>query len=112
MLQRFYRASIVCFYLTMGLLILANIGYLIFGQERMKGLEHLPLLIRIPIGLLGAFTATGIITLWLGMIWDAAFNSGLPAQSKAKWIAALLLINWMGALLYYYRVFNNRPKSA
>lgn len=109
MLRRFYKASIVCFYVTMGLLILANIAYLIFGYEQMKALENLPLLVRLPFGILGAFSATGIIALWLGMIWDCAFFSDLPAWSKAKWLAALILINWLGALLYYYRVFKDRP---
>ncbi|MGO9939266.1 MAG: PLDc N-terminal domain-containing protein [Terracidiphilus sp.] len=109
MLRRFYKASIVCFYITVGFLILANLAYLIFGYERMKGLENLPLLIRLSVGVLGVFSATGIIALWLGMIWDCAFISGLPAGSKAKWLVALVLINWLGALLYYYRVFKDRP---
>jgi len=109
MLRRFYEASIVCFYVTMGLLILANIAYFIFGYEQMMWLENLPLLIRLPVGVLGAFSATGIIALWLDMIWDCAFISGLPAWSKAKSLVALVLINWLGALLYYYRGFKNRP---
>jgi hypothetical protein len=109
MLRWFYKASIACFYVTMGLLILANIAYFIFGYEQMKGLENLPLLIRLPVGVLGAFSAARILALWLGMIWDCAFISGLPAWSKAKWLAVLILINWLGALLYYYRVFKDRP---
>ena len=109
MLRRFYTISIACFYVTMGLLILANIAYFTIGDEGMKGLDNLPLLIRLPVGVLGAFSATGIIALWLGMIWDCAFNSDLPVWSKTKWFAALLIINWLGALLYYYRVFKDRP---
>jgi hypothetical protein len=108
-LRRFYAVSIACFYVTMGILILANIAYFIIGDEGMKGLDNLPLLIRLPVGVLGAFSATGIIALWLGMIWDCAFNSDLPAWSKAKCFAALLIISWLGALLYYYRVFKDRP---
>jgi hypothetical protein len=69
------------------------------------------LLIRLPVGVLGAFSATGIIALWLGMISDCAFISGLPAWSKAKWLVALALINWLGALLYYYRVFKDGPAN-
>ena len=52
MLRRFYKASIVCFYVTMGLLILGNIAYLILGYEQMKALESLPMLIRLPFGVL------------------------------------------------------------
>lgn len=110
MLRRFYKISILCFYITVGLLILANIAYVIFGYERMKELETLPLLFRLPIGLLGAFSSFGIITLWLGMIWDCLFVSGLPRLSKAKWLTALIFVNWLGALIYYHRVFKNRLK--
>ena len=109
MLRRFYTISIACFYVTVGLLILANIAYFTIGDEGMKGLDNLPFLIRLPVGVLGAFSAMGIIALWLGMILDCAFNRDLPAWSKTKWLAALLIINWLGALLYYYRVFKDRP---
>src|SRR5579872_3920447 len=112
MLRRFYKTSIACFYITMVLLILGNIAYAIFGYERMKGLESLPLFVRLPIGILGAVSAVGIITLWFGMIWDCVFASGLPAWSKAKWLAALVVINWLGALIYYYRVFAGRPAKS
>jgi hypothetical protein len=109
MLRQFYKTSIACFYITMGLLILGNIAYAVLGYERVRGLESLPLLIRLPIGFLGAFSAIGIITVWFGIIYDCAFVSGLPARSKAKWLIALVIINWLGALIYYYRVFSARP---
>lgn len=112
MLRQFYKISIACFYITIGLLILGNIAYAVFGYERMKGLENLPLLIRVPIGFLGAFSAIGIIILWLGMIWDCVSASRLSALSKAKWLVALVLINWLGALIYYYRIFEDRPAKS
>ena|SRR5579872_1160425 len=78
MLRRFYKTSIACFYITMGLLILGNIAYAIYGDERMKGLESLPLFVRLPIGFLGAFSAVGIITLWLRRLPRLSHTSELP----------------------------------
>jgi hypothetical protein len=108
-LRSFYRISVVCYLTTIGILIIANIAYILVGYERMKSLETLPFLIRLPFGLLGAFSAFGILALWLGMIWDCAFISGLPAWSRAKWLVVLVLTNQLGALLYYYRVFTTDP---
>lgn len=112
MLRRFYKTSILCFYFAMGLLILVSIADAVYGHERLEWLNSLPLSVRVPLGILGAFSAFGIITLWLGMLWDCAFASRLPARSRAKWLAALVLINWLGALIYYYRVFEDRSTKS
>lgn len=95
--------------MTVALLIALNIVYAFVGYERMKELDTLPFLIRLPFGLLGAFSAIGIIALWLGMIWDCAFTSGLHGWSKAKWLFLLVLTNQLGAIIYYFRVFKGRP---
>jgi hypothetical protein len=108
-LRSFYRFAVICFLVTLAILVAANIAYVFVGYERMKTLEGLPFLIRLPFGLLGAFSAFGIIALWLGMIWDCAVTSNLPVWSKVKWLLLLVLINWLGALIYYYRIFKDRP---
>jgi hypothetical protein len=91
------------------MLVALNVAYACVGYERMESLESMPLLVRLPLGLLGAVSSIGIITLWLGMIWDCAVTSSLPVRSKVKRLVLLVLINWLGALIYYYRVFKNRP---
>lgn len=111
MLRSFYRISVVCFLTTIGILTVANVAYMFLGYERMKALETLPFLIRLPFGVLGAFSAFGILALWLGMIWHCAFTSNLPVWPRTKWLVLLVLTNMLGALLYYYRVFKNRPQS-
>jgi hypothetical protein len=108
-LRTFYRFAVVSFLITLAILLAANIAYVFVGYERMRTLEGLPFLVRLPFGLLGAFSSIGIIALWLGMIWDCAVTRDLPAWSKVKWLLLLVLINWLGALLYYYRVFKDRP---
>lgn len=116
MLRRFYKASIICFYVMITLLVVANLMYAVVGYEQMGRLmmlfDNLPLLVRLPLGFLGAFSAFGILMLWLGMIWDCVFMSQLPAWSKAKWLAILLVINWLGGLIYYYRVFKDRSLNS
>lgn len=81
------------------------------GYERLKLLNQLPLVVRLPLGLLGSFSAIGIIALWFGMIWDCAVASGLPIRSRVKWLILLVLTNMLGALIYYFRVFRNRPTT-
>ncbi|MGP8173354.1 MAG: hypothetical protein ACLP7O_02255 [Terracidiphilus sp.] len=108
-LRSFYRVVVVCFFITIAILVALNIAVVVVGYERMKALESLPVLIRLPFGLLGAFSAFGILTLWFGMIWDCAVTSNLQVWSKVKWLVLLVIINWLGALIYYYRVFRHRP---
>ena len=111
MLKSFYRIFALCFFTTIGILIVANIAYMFLGYDHMKALETLPFLIRLPFGVLGAFSAFGILALWLGMIWHCAFTSNLPAWPRTKWLLLLVLTNMLGALLYYYLEFNNRHES-
>jgi hypothetical protein len=87
------------------------IAEMLVGDERLKFLDHLPFVVRLPLGLLGGFSAIGIIALWLGMIWDCAITSELPIWSRVKWLILLVLTNMLGALLYYFRVFRNRPTT-
>ena len=112
-LRSFYRIAITCFLITVAILVTLNVVEVFVGDDRMKALESLPILIRLPFGLLGAFSAIGIIALWFGMIWDCAVNSQMPVWSKVKWLALLVLTNTLGSLIYYYRVFKNRsPQQA
>lgn len=106
-IRGYYRVVIICFYACLlALLVLSIVGGIV-GDERIN--NFLPFVVRLPIGLLGAFSAIGIISLWLGMIWDCAFTVKLAVWSRVKWLLVLLLINWLGGLIYYYRMFKDRP---
>jgi hypothetical protein len=94
------------------LLVALSVAAGIIGAERFQGwTDNLPFLVRIPFGLIGAFSAIGIISLWFGMIWDCWFSSDMPSASKLQWTFLLVLTNMLGALVYYYRVYNRRAVS-
>jgi hypothetical protein len=105
-IRGYYRVAIICFYVSLAAIFALYIAGEIVGDERVNSL---PFIVRLPFGLVGAFAAIGILSLWLGMIWDCAITSKLPVWSRVKWLLLLVLINWLGALIYYYRVFKDRP---
>ncbi len=106
-IRGYYRVVIICFYACLLAILVLSIAGGIVGDERIN--NSLPFIVKVPIGLLGAFSAIGIISLWLGMIWDCALIIKLPVWSRVKWLLVLLLINWLGGLIYYYRMFKDRP---
>ena len=82
----FYRVVVVCFLFTVALLAVMNIVGAAMGAERFESwTDGLPVLVRVPFGLIGAFSAVGIITLWFGMLWDCWFASNMPHASKLRW---------------------------
>ena len=108
-LRVFFRAAVVCFLFTVALGVVLNFVAATVGAVRFESwTDGLSFLVRIPFGLIGAFSAVGIISLWFGMMWDCWFASKMPHASKLRWTLLLVLTNMLGALIYYYRVFNRR----
>ena len=62
-LRYFYRISIYCFLTIVAFGVSANIAGAIDGMDRVIDLVNSLPLVRIPIGILGAFSAVGMITL-------------------------------------------------
>jgi hypothetical protein len=108
-LRLFYRIASSCFLFTIALLVVLNIVEAVIGAERLAStMGRLPFILRVPFGILGAVSAIGIIFLWYGMIWDCWFTSKMPKESKIRWTLLLVITNMLGALIYYYRIFNKR----
>jgi hypothetical protein len=107
-LRRFYQLAVACFLTTIGLMVAVLLVSTIGGEEISSFLTNPPFLFRLPLGILGVLSAIGIIALWIGMMWDCVFVSNLPTLSKVKWLILMLLINWLGALIYYRAVFCKR----
>jgi len=63
---------------------------------------------RLMSGLLGAFGAVGIITVWFGMMWNCTVTSRLPVFSKIGWLLLIVLTNMLGTLIYYFVVFQKQ----
>jgi hypothetical protein len=111
-LRQFYRLAAACFLATVALLAALNVIAIIAGRENIGWLENPPFLVRLPLGILGVACAIGIISLWLGMMWDCLFVSKLPTPSRVRWLLLLLLTNMLGALIYYYTRFQKREPAA
>lgn len=108
-LRLFYRIAISCFIFTVALLVVLNVVQAFIGAEHLeKVMDRLPFILRAPFGVLGAFSAVGILFLWYGMIWDCWFRSKMSKESKIRWTFLLVITNMLGALIYYYRIFNKR----
>ena len=108
-LRLFYRIATCCFFFTVALLVVLNVVQAVVGAEYFASeVDRAPILLRVPFGILGAFSAVGIITLWYGMVWDCWFTSKMPKASKIRWTLLLVVTNMLGALIYYYRVFSKR----
>lgn len=111
-LRVFYRAAVICFLFTVALLVVLDLAEVAIGAGRLESwADGLPFLVRIPFGLIGAFSALGIISLWFGMVWDCWFASSMPHASKLRWTLLLVFTNMLGALIYYFRVFKRRTPA-
>lgn len=108
-LRAFYRAAVICFLFTVAVLVVLDLVEVVIGAGRFESwADGLPFLVRIPLGLIGAFSAVGIISVWFGTVWDCWFASKMPHASKLRWTLLLILTNMLGALIYYFRVFERR----
>ncbi|MGA8938405.1 MAG: PLDc N-terminal domain-containing protein [Acidobacteriaceae bacterium] len=108
-MRYFYRIAVNCFLITIAIGIAMNIAGFIAGSGVSADyFNGLPPLIRIPFGIIGAFSAVGIITVWVGMIVDCLGFTKMSVTSKIGWLLLLLLTNMLGALIYYYAVFDKR----
>ena len=110
-LRYFYRLAAGCFLATTALLAALDVVVAIIGKENMGWLENPPFLVRLPLGILGVACGVGIISLWLGMMWDCVFVNKLSMLSKIGWFLLLLLANMLGALIYYYAQFQKREPA-
>lgn len=104
----FYRIAASCFLTAVAVLTVLNIALAVVGKERLAWLDNMPILIRLPLGLLGVAAAIGIVSLWFGMMWDCLYVSRLSLFSKIGWFLLLLITNMLGTLIYYYARFQRR----
>jgi hypothetical protein len=72
-----------------------------------------------PLEIIGVFLAfvmiPSVLWLWLGMGWYWLRLDSSPRRSKTLWFLALLLLNWIGAIAYYFAVYRKEwrgPREA
>jgi hypothetical protein len=90
---------------TFALMVPLSVIAIIIGPERFN---NAPDLVRIPLDCLGVFTAISTLGLWIGMMFDCLLFSRLSVFSRLKWLLMMLVINFGGAFIYYFKVFNKR----
>ena len=110
MLRAFYRVIAVGAVTLLGLLIALNVIFVVCRINPFYAmLETWSNLALLPFFLTGAFFGIGVTVLWFGMMWDCAFTSEMRVWSKALWLLLLIATSSIGALIYYFSVYRNRP---
>jgi hypothetical protein len=78
---------------------------LVVAKAGAASVNNLPVLIKLPLSLIGAAGALGLFALWPGMIWHCLVVHKGRVATRIGWIVLLLLTIPFGALTYYYLVF-------
>jgi Phospholipase_D-nuclease N-terminal len=108
-LRSFYRAVAVGTLSTLGAEFALSVFSAHSGFDPMNAFDRWPGLIWPPVVALILFLTIGGFVLWLGMIWDCAVDSERSALSKVLWLILVIPTPDLGALIYYFCVFNRRP---
>jgi RHS repeat-associated protein len=83
--------------------ILALAIDLIPDNETTQITQTLPAkILGVALGLIGAPT---VLWLWVGMAWYWLRLDSSPRRQKIAWFLVLLMLNWIGAIAYYFVVF-------
>jgi hypothetical protein len=105
----FYRLVVWSFLAFVALAGAMNIVLVIVGNAGIENLNNnMPFIVRLPLGMFGAFLAAGMIALWVGMMWNSLVVSKLPVLSKVGWFLLMVITNMLGALIYYFVVFQKQ----
>ncbi len=105
----FYRLVVWSFLAFAALAGAMNIVLVIVGNAGIENLNNnMPFIVRLPLGMFGAFLAVGMIALWVGMMWNSLVVSELPVLSKVGWFLLMVITNMLGALIYYFVVFQKQ----
>ena len=52
--------------------------------------------------MLGGVLGLALTVFWIWMIVDCAQNETSRGNSKIVWLLIIILLNWVGAILYYF----------
>ena len=73
-------------------------------------IPHTSLILLAPLILIGLTFAMAAAAFWIWMIVDCATNE--PASNdKIVWLLVIVLLHFIGALIYFFARRLNRPKS-
>jgi hypothetical protein len=109
-LRTFYRIVVFCNLSMLGICVALDLFFIVFRYDSVRAVETWPNFFWFPFSLIAGLCGGGAIVLWLGMLWDCAFTSGKPVWSKVLWLALLIPMSALGALIYYFCVYTNGPQ--
>jgi hypothetical protein len=107
-IRSFYRAVAVGYLSTLGVEFALGVFFAISGYDPTSAVDRWPSLIWLPLMALILFLTIGGFVLWLGMIWDCAVASEMSVRSRVLWLILVIPTPYLGALIYYFCVFNRR----
>ena len=107
-LRSFYRAVAVGTLSTLGAEFSLSVFSAISGYDPMSAVDRWPSLIWPPVVALILFLTIGGFVLWLGMIWDCAGANKMSVRSRVLWLILVIPTPNLGALIYYFCVYNRR----
>jgi hypothetical protein len=105
-LRSFYRTVAVGFISTLGVEFALSVFSAISGYDPLGAFDRWPILIWPLLAALILFLMIGGFVLWLGMIWDCAVTCEMSARSRVLWLILVIPTPYLGALIYYFCVFN------
>lgn len=99
----------VRYFLTLAALLalVAITDYFFHYADRLQAYNDSHVWFRIamaPIGIAGALSGS---VLFLGMLIDCVISRRRSIPARILWFVLILLTNVLGALIYYFRVFND-----
>jgi len=60
------------------------------------------IILLLAIFLVGLPIAIGLFAFWIWMLISAIQNKGLSDNEKIVWVLVIVLLHWLGALLYFF----------
>jgi hypothetical protein len=108
-LRTFYRIVFIGTLSLLGIILAFDGVAVLCGFDTFNAVATWPMAVWILPCLICSFFGIGICIAWLGMIWDCLFTSNLPIRSKGLWLILLVFTSTLGALIYYFCVYKNRP---
>ena len=112
MSRAFYRVVAVGTVSLHGLLMALNVIFVVLRINPFyRMLETWSNLALLPFFVAVAFFGIGVTMLWFGMMWDCAFTSNMRVWPKVLWLLLLIPTSSIGALIYYFCKYRNRPSG-
>ena len=101
MSRKLINLIIVITFLTFSFLIFLSITN--YGPEIEK-LQNTYIWLKVLLASLGVVTTLGIFYLWGIMFYHWGHKTFSTKKEKTKWFLVMILLQWIGAIIYYFTI--------